>query len=616
MPKLGATLFLLLFAACQPLRGQTIRVGPTVTISTDAPTDPHGESFFAVNPKNPQNQIAASCRISDSGPGVSGYVTFDNGRTWSRMALPAEVTDGRWDVITYFDGEGEAFFAANDRDGLWITHSTDGGHTWSPAMLLQGIKGFDRQFMAFDTTGRFAGRIYAGATGSSIGLDGKTHGVHAIAFSTDGGKTFSQPHLITGSDRENIFDMVNILVSPDGTVIVPFWTSEMPKGVQATLFSPRGADRVITEQRFLRVAISGDGGNTYSISAPIATSQQSFSGKNSFENMEVQGNGYAAIDLSHGPFRGRIYVEWVETSGVRHDVRVIHSSDNGKTWSSPATVEDDTGPVNDANPTIAVNDKGVVGVTWNDRRNHKDSCYDLYFSASLDGGQTFLPNVSTGQKPTCPLAPGNWKPSAGIRPYHQTENGASVIGQGLNVLMISTRFPGGGDTQGLGSDANGVFHAAWIDGASGVMQLATTSFSVSGEVHLAKPPGRDVSTQVRLVAKDCGFDWKANTFSCQMHLENISPLPVKGPFAVELENMRVNLTGFHVLNADNHEKAEGARWTFPAPELAPRAQSESRVFQWQFAGLPPQPAYPFMMFKIVSVSAPVAGNTAAASGTK
>ncbi len=613
MSKVSATLFLFLLAICRPVFGQKVSVGPTVTISADAPTDPHGESFFAVNPRSPDNQIAASCRISDRGMGVSGYVTFDDGRTWSRMALPAKVASG-WDVITYFDGKGEAYFAANDRDGLWITHSTDDGRTWSPEMLLQGIKGFDRQFMAFDKTGRFAGRIYAGATGSSVGLDGKTYGVQAIAFSTDGGKTFSQPHLITSSDRENIFAMVNILVAPDGTVIAPFWTSEVPQVDLPTLFSPKGADREITEQRFLRVAISGDGGNTYSISSPVASSRWTFSEKKQFENDEIQGNGYAAIDLSSGPFRRRIYLVWVETSGDRHDIRVIHSSDNGRTWSSPVTVNDNSGRVNDANPTIAVNDKGVVGVTWNDRRNHKDACYDLDFSASLDGGETFLPNVTTGQMPTCALAPGNWKPSVMVAAYPKTEKGASVVGQGLNVLMISTRFPGGGDTQGLGADSNGVFHAAWIDGASGVMQLATTSFSVPGEVHPAVPPGRDVSTQVKLVAKNCGFDWKANTFSCQMRLENTSPLPVKGPFAVELENVRVNLKDFQAGNADNHAKAEGARWEFKEQELAPHTQSAERVFQWQFAGIPEQPEYPFMMFKIVSVGPGLAGKTAAAGG--
>jgi hypothetical protein len=602
-------------AICHVLLAQKITVGSTLTVSTDAPTDPHGESFFAINPRNSNDEIAGSCRISDSGMGVSGYVTHDGGHRWSRIALPEEIARG-WDVITYYDGQGNAYFASNDRNGLWIIRSMDAGRTWSPVKLLQGIKGFDRQHMSFDRTGRFSGRIYAGATGESVGLDGKEHGVQAIAFSIDGGRTYSQPHLITGSEKEGMFAMVNILTAPDGTVIVPFWTmAELPADMP-TLFEPDRSDKVIENQRFLRVAISGDGGNTYSISAPALQTKWTFRTNAGFKLDKIQGNGFAAIDQSSEPYRGRVYLVWVETAGERHDIRVIHSSDNGKTWSKPVTVADDTGPVEDANPTIAVNNRGVVGVSWNDRRAHKDDCYDLYFSASLDGGETFLPNVTTGRKPTCPLAAGNWKPRAEVSAYPKTEEGLSVEGQGLNVLMISTRFPGGGDTQGLDSDSDGIFHAAWIDGSSGVMQLAATSFTVTGEVHAPVRTERDVSTQVKLVAKDCVFDWKSNGFSCRMHLENKSPLSVTGPFTVELESMRVNLTDFRVDNADNHQSLEGARWSFASPELSPDATSEERLFRWQFKGVPKEPEYPFMMFKVVTKGLRAAEKSANVGGTE
>jgi len=599
-------------SACHLIQAQ-ITVGPTTTISADAPTDPHGESFFAINPKNSNDQIAASCRISDEGPGVSGYVTHDGGTTWTRIALPKEVAEG-WDVITYFDAQGNAYFASNDRSGLWIIRSLDAGRTWSPVILLQGIEGFDRQHMAFDRGGRFAGRIYAGATGEGVGLDGKDHGIQAIAFSTDGGKTYSQPHLIGDSDKERMFAMSNILVAPDGTVIVPFWTFGVPSTEMPTLFDPKSWDKQMEFSRYLRVAVSGDGGSTYSVSPAIATSSWSASFQAGYKLDKIQGNGFGAVDFSSGPDRGRAYVVWVESAGERHDIRVVHSSDNGKTWSKPVVVNDDSGPVEDANPTLAVNNRGVVGVIWNDRRAHKDDCYDLYFSASLDGGETFLPSVTTGRKPTCPLAPGNWKPSAKISAYPKTEEGVSVEGQGLNVLMISTRFPGGGDTQGLDSDADGVFHAAWIDGSSGVMQLAGTSFTVQGTVHEVKRSSQDVSTQVKLVANDCAFEWKSSNFSCRMHLENKSPLAVSGPFNVELQAVRVNLTGFRVENADNHQSAEGALWAFQASELAPNATSEERLFRWHFTGIPKEPEYPFMMFKVVSTHVDAPQSATKASG--
>ena len=595
---------LLYVALAQTIAAQKIAVGPTVTISADAPADPHGESFLAINPKNPKNQLATACRIHQGDRGSSAYVTHDGGLSWTRVVPPAtaaKVSTG-WDAIAYFDAQGNAYYAANDRQGLWITRSTDEGKTWSAATLLPGAKGFDRQFMGFDRTGRFAGRIYAGASVDSVGLDGKSYSALAVAFSDDGAKTFGQPRLISSAGEEKVFAFANMVVTPDGTVILPF-TTMTQKPNDYSLWNPTDPAKT---QEFemvfsLRLAVSGDGGESYSISPKIVTYKES---GDAYRFDRIQGGPNTVIDLSQGPFGGRLYFVWVDDAGNRTNIRVIHSSDNGKTWSKPVTVNDNSSPADHANPTIAVSPRGVVGVAWNDRRTHKNECYDLYFSASLDGGETFLPNVSPKGKPTCSMAIGNWTPNAQVSAYPKTEEGASVEGQGFNVLMISTRFPGGGDTQGLAADADGVFHTAWIDGSSGVMRLATTPFTVEGRAAAVSKGERDVSTQVKLVAENCGFDWKENSFACQMHLVNKSPLPVAGPFAVELQNMMVNLTDFKVANADNGRAAEGARWTFTppagAPQLAPGAETAARRFLWRFKKIPEKPEYPFMMFKVVS----------------
>ncbi|MEO8430643.1 MAG: sialidase family protein [Acidobacteriota bacterium] len=582
----------------------SIAIGPTVTISSDAPADPHGESFLAINPKNSRNQVATACRIHDGKAGSSAYVTHDGGLTWTRVTPPgsAAKVSGGWDAIAYFDARGNAYYAANDRDGLWITHSTDEGRTWSEATLLQATKGFDRQFMGFDAKGRFGGRIYAGASVASVGLDGKESPALAVAFSDDGAKTFGQPRLISSVGEEHVFAFANMVVAPDGTVILPFTTMTM-KLTDFTLFEPmdEAKTRDLRMDFALRIAVSGDGGASYSVSPKIVSYKQS-GDRHRFER--IQGGPNTVMDLSDGPFRGRMYFVWNDDVGDRTNIKVIHSSDNGKTWSKPATVNDNKEPADHANPTIAVNDKGVVGVVWNDRRSHKNECYDLSFSASSDGGETFLPNVSPKTRPTCSMALGNWTPNAEVSAYPKTEDGVSVEGQGFNVLMIATRFPGGGDTQGLAADADGVFHAAWIDGSSGVMRLATTPFTVPGTASVVARREADVTTQVKLVAEHCAFDFKVNSFGCQMHLENKSPLPVAGPFTVELLNMMVNLKEFKVENADNGRAAEGARWDFAAPggTLAPGASTAARPFHFRFTGIPEKPDYPFMMFKVVSAS--------------
>ena len=416
---------------------QRITVGPTVHISRDAAADPHGESFLAINPKNAKNLLAATNVVRKTGAGTSAYVSRDGGVSWSRVVLPASAANvgESWDVIGYFDPQGNAYYGGmyygpahkvNYGAGLWITRSGDEGSTWGAATLLPGGRLFDRPFMGFQSGARFAGRVYAGGVIGATGFDGKRHVVLAVAFSEDSAKNFGPPHLIASLAGEESSNLAGIVTTADGAVIVPFVTS-----------APR--ESAAGQRDFgLRVGTSSDGGNTYSISPRVLAL-----------GTRSPGIPSTVIDRAPGPFQGRIYIVWEERAegGAGTNIRVAHSQDNGKSWSMPVTVNDDSPAASHVNPAIAVSGDGIVGVTWNDRRGQTGKCYRLYFSASLDGGDTFLPNVTAGGAPTCPRSP-------------------------------SDPFPDGGETQGLAGGVGGLFHAAWIDGSSGVTQLVTTPFSV------------------------------------------------------------------------------------------------------------------------------------------
>jgi hypothetical protein len=589
---------------------QRIDVGETVTISADAPHDPHGESFFAINPKNPKNMIATSCVVRSSGSGSVGYVTHDGGKTWKRATLPmsADSVLTSWDAIAYFDENGIAYYGANNHDnGLWITRSFDEGRTWTPVTLFTGSFGLDRQFMGFDRTGKFRGRVYVGASVHATVMNGKSRSLMTLATSRDSGRTFGPPRLIEGLENEGVFGFANIVVTPDGTLVLPIITN--PTGPRRETEPKTGA------QWGFRTAVSGDGGETFAMSERHFTY---YTPVESPRSGRTQSLGNTAIDVSSGPYRGRIYFAWTSDVDGANIVQIVHSSDNGKTWSKPTRVNDNTNKADHANATVAVNNRGVVGVSWNDRRKHTNDCYDLYFAASLDGGATFLPNVTTGRKPTCPNSKGNWTVGAiKISGAPRVDSTGSIEDQWLPLMSIATRFESGGDTQGLAADVNGVFHAGWIDGSSGVMQLATTPFAVHGTVvgatsAVARPQtsvearsggGRDVSTQVKLVSKDCKLDWSSNRFSCTMYLENQSTLPVTGPFEVRMTTLHINFRDFQTENADNGKSGVGAHWIFPAPNgntLPPGGRTAARVFRWRFSGLPDQIEYPFMIFNILA----------------
>jgi hypothetical protein len=100
-------------------------------------------------------------------------------------------------------------------------------------------------------------------------------------------------------------------------------------------------------------------------------------------------------------------------------------------------------------PTVAVNKDGIVGVLWYDRRDSDDNLsYYARFSASTDGGATWLPSVRVSESPN-------------------TAKGKS--GSGVT----------GGDTAGLAASADGIFHALWIDNRTGVQQVWTSAITVA-----------------------------------------------------------------------------------------------------------------------------------------
>ena len=100
-------------------------------------------------------------------------------------------------------------------------------------------------------------------------------------------------------------------------------------------------------------------------------------------------------------------------------------------------------------PAIAVNDSGVVGVMWLDTRaSAAADAYDVYFSTSLDGGQTFLPAVRVSSETSRPARAGNMRPGLSRLRY----SGDTLV---MDFLSGYSRWRDAGDYIGLTADANG-----------------------------------------------------------------------------------------------------------------------------------------------------------------
>ncbi len=122
---------------------------------------------------------------------------------------------------------------------------------------------------------------------------------------------------------------------------------------------------------------------------------------------------YVAYDLSNGAFRGRLYCAYAEEAideSNDSNILVRFSDNNGTTWSAPVQVNDDSTVNSQFFQNISVDPtNGTVLLSWYDARNDigaggintdatNNTDVQIFMSASIDGGQTFAPNirVSTG----------------------------------------------------------------------------------------------------------------------------------------------------------------------------------------------------------------------------
>ncbi len=506
------------------------------------------------------------------------------------------------DPLVYFSREGTAFFAAggrtkDDRPISFVSRSGDGGRTWSDPHLLPYR---DRPWLAFDTSAK--------ALGGTIYFAGQ-YGSFVLSRSFDDGRSFSWADLITrdlaGPDPSVPIRgvLADLQVTPDGVLLMPFlaaadMTDSVPKSDSVQVWK-------------LRMLVSDDGGHSFAPlrAGPSVRLVATYRGSRATTAVRT------AMDQTRGPHRGRLYLGYIEYEGGRFLVKVARTDDLGKTWAT-TTVSDDTTGHDPSNAALAVNRDGVVAVIWNDRRDDpKGDCFRLYGAISVDGGDRFLPNAALSAVPACPNTPPNWQLSA----WYQYDDWSDPLhprpGLGLTA-MVPVRFPNGGDTHGLAADRDGVFHAAYIDGRRGGMDLWLVDFAVdSGLVSQVRgrnaaatttaadpePSGwDDVTQELELVVGSPRIDFAAGRLAVSLRVANRTGRPARGPLTVVVDQLldrpasqAMGLRNFRVANADSGGTGKGASWTFEVPAdgvLRRGERSRPRTLEFRFdGGVPAEP---------------------------
>jgi hypothetical protein len=530
------------------------------------------------------------------------YVTFDGGRRWIRPRIPQ---NGRMqrsgDPLVYFSREGTAFYVAagrttEDRPTTFVNRSTDGGRTWSAPRFYPYR---DRPWLAFDTSAKtLSGTIYlAGQFGSLV-----------LSRSFDDGRSFSWPDLITrdlgGPDPSTPIRglLADLQVTPDGVLLLPFG------GPEHMADSVPSADSVQILK--FRMLVSDDGGRSFGPvrDGPSARLVTTYRGSRATTAPRT------AMDQTRGQHRGRLYLVYIEYERGRFLVKLARTDDQGKKWAI-STVSDDTTGHDPSNATVAVNRDGAVAVIWNDRRDDpKGDCFRLYGSISLDGGERFLPNARLSDAPVCPNSPPNWQLAAWYQYDDWTDPVHPLPGLGLTA-MVPSRFPNGGDTQGLAADRDGVFHAAYIEGRRGTMDLWQVDFAVDSSltaemrsrnaaaISTAKGPvpagWDDVTQELEFTVGRPAIDFAAGTLAVPVRITNKAGRPARGPLTVVVDQLvaptspAMGLRNFRVANADSGGTGAGASWLIQVPGdgvLTRGERSPPHRLEFRFdGGVPAEP---------------------------
>lgn len=603
-----------LFAESQAVKkGAQILIGPNILVSRDGEI-PHVELMIAANPRNPKNYLGGAITFTsrNGGAACKAYASKDGGNTWWDSVFPEQVRFGGADPQAAFGLHGTAYFVGLgteldeegiERSACHFYRSEDGGLTWSKPVNLG--RGLDHEQVVVDHSfGKFAGRIYVGALG----------GVYpeyqvGVFRSDDDGRTFTGPVKAATGRGEIGINVCNMLLMSDGTLFVPY--ADFP-------FKPEESKKNNKSQYWF--VISNDGGITYSQPKKIHYQQHSkyddMIKQRHAGNFVTQGFPMFAVDNKTEAFRDRLYIVWDDIRFGKSRFLSSFSKDRGETWTEPKPISPEAPDWSSQYmPMVFVNSQGVLGVMWFDTRaSNRTDRYHLYFTASVDGGETFLPAVQVSSAPSFPAGEVNLTPSSLF-----ISNAEKSIK--INGLSAYSRWGNGGDYMGLTADSNGVFHPFWADSRGKSFQIWTSPIIVKleeekpkGEVKAAEeektqtvaasPPKKEktiLASQIELIHDPIKYDLITGTAVIPIRLKNISKEALYGPFSLKVkalvdeEQKKYSGEGWEnipeILNATNGVKGAGAEFDYSRAlrdfeTLEPGAQTEA--VEWRLKFLNPK----------------------------
>lgn len=425
--------------------------------------------------------------------GVSN--STDGGKTWTSGFMPpvagSPFTFG--DPAADVDRHGNFYFAGlgTDAAGLFtiqVNKSTDGGVTWSDAVVVQQDNGGDKEWIAVGRDPANGNRDNVYVTWTSFQNTGAQL---RFGRSVDGGATFTTKTIFApatdpnDANPQNSLQFTNPYVDPvTGRLYIPF-----------ARFSNSDTD-------FLQVMVSDDAGDTFSFlnfNVPGAPDPTLLPVVQPGELIDCRSGGFRLTIHSGSNVGGRfglrsfvnatrltiqpafaardgfLYLAWSNSTSPffgdpngQSNIMFVRSDNGGLTWTTPIQVNPAVASdVHHVLPSLTLDtDPNDVHIAYYSQ--HADGTVDVDMANSRDRGNSFLDSRTLRVTSTSfGLAPSNSRLTANTSTnYDRTIQPCYVLGEYMSAKA-----------------ANGAVHVLWGDGRNTVMQPVNALDPISGQTH-------------------------------------------------------------------------------------------------------------------------------------
>jgi hypothetical protein len=339
--------------------------------------DAANEPSIVVDPTD-RNKMAIGWRQFDSVSSnfrQAGWAyTNDAGVSWT---FPGVLESGvfRSDPVLSSNDVGNFFYLSllqNFFDDMW--KSLDSGQSW---FRLNSATGGDKQWFTIDNTNS-SGHGFQYQCWST---DGNNFGGRQFSRSINGGSTWMNPINLPNTPRWGTLD-----VNADGNLFIG--GVNLNTGQLWSLRSSNAKNGAVTPTFDLKTPVSL--GGTVGFNGAI--------------NPEgLVGQIFLAADRSGSTTNNNIYmIASVQPFGASSgsDVMFARSTDGGASYDPPLRINDD--PVDQSKwhwfGTLSVAPHGRIDAVWLDTRNAANNTdSQLFYSYSLDGGNSWSPNVAVSE---------------------------------------------------------------------------------------------------------------------------------------------------------------------------------------------------------------------------